>query len=133
MQHHSKKMYWSKFHKLCKDPLYLNTRKNWKYMYSVICFLSPFFILLFYGWQLHLTVPMCESQPSLLLEKKDMDDMTSPKAVHLYGIISVPLVFFIFWKNACIKTIQVHTYGELLRTIFRIKNFMTDEKFQWIT
>ena len=50
-----------------------------------------------------------------------MDDMTSPKAVHLYGIISVPLVFFIFWKNACIKTIQVHTYGEL----FRIKNFRT--------
>ena len=36
---------------------------------------------------------MCESQPSLLLEKKDMDDMTSPKAVHLYGIISVPLAF----------------------------------------
>ena len=36
---------------------------------------------------------MCESQPSLLLEKKDMDDMTSPKAVHLYGIILAPLVF----------------------------------------
>ena len=83
--------------------------KNWKYMYSVICFLSPFFILLFYGWQLHLTVPMCESQPSLLLEKKDMDDMTSPKAVHLYGIISVPLVFFYILEK-CLHKNHSSTY-----------------------
>ena len=31
------------------------------------------FGLLFYGWQLYLTVPMCESKPSFVIGKKIMD------------------------------------------------------------